>query len=221
MTLIPDIVLRDNTSQRLPCVLVLDGSASMGGKPISELNLGLKVLEEELKSDPVAAQRVQLFIIRIGDLDQVEVLSDWTDAMDFSAPEVAANGTTPLGSGVRKALQVIESQKRNYRDHQIPYNRPWLFIITDGSPTEHKWEDDAEAARDAESNNKVVIFPIGTESADFEKLQKFSNRSAMRLNGLAFRELFVWLSQSVSAGSQAAVETSVQIPAANWGEIPS
>ena len=32
--MIPDIVLEDNTSQRLPCVVVIDGSASMHGEPI-------------------------------------------------------------------------------------------------------------------------------------------------------------------------------------------
>ena len=47
METIDHIALQDNTSQRLPCVLVLDGSGSMEGNPISELNQGLKTLEEE------------------------------------------------------------------------------------------------------------------------------------------------------------------------------
>ena len=220
-TLIPDIILRDNTSQRLPCVLVLDGSSSMAGDSINELNAGLKVLEEELKQDPVAAQRVQLYIIRIGGMDETEVLCDWTDAMDFSAPVVEANGNTPLGRGVSEGLAAIEKQKRNYKGHQIPYNRPWMFMITDGAPTEYDWEKHAEASQKAESDNKVVIFPIGTEGADFDCLERFSVRKPMKLRGLAFRELFVWLSRSASAGSQAAVDNTVQLPAAGWAEIPS
>ena len=56
--LIPDIQLENNTSQRLPCVLVLDGSGSMEGNSISEeLNKGLKVLEEELKKDDTASAK--------------------------------------------------------------------------------------------------------------------------------------------------------------------
>jgi len=60
---IPDVLLTDNTSQRLPCVLVLDGSGSMADSgaetdAIRELNKGLKVLEQELKNDDTAAQRV-------------------------------------------------------------------------------------------------------------------------------------------------------------------
>ena len=47
--LIPDLVLQDNSSQRLPCVVLVDGSGSMYGTAIDNLNEGLKVLEAELK----------------------------------------------------------------------------------------------------------------------------------------------------------------------------
>ena len=110
--LIPEVVLSDNTSQRLPCVIVLDVSSSMSRKPegasaVSELNAGLKVLEQELKADDVASQRVQLKVLRIGGNDEVQVVTDWTDAIDFQAPEIRAKGTTPLGAGVLSALETI------------------------------------------------------------------------------------------------------------------
>ncbi len=178
-TLIPDIVLQDNTNQRLPCVLVLDGSTSMAGAPIEELNKGLKVLENELKQDDVACQRVQLLVIRVGGLEEAEIISDWTDAIDFSAPIIEANGMTPLGKGVSLALKKIEEQKVNYRQHQIQYNRPWLFIFTDGEPNDGNWEKAAAASVKAEQDNKAVVFFIGTEGANFYKLSKFCSRTAM------------------------------------------
>ena len=220
---IPDVVLRDNTSQRLPCMIVLDGSSSMSRKPdgvsaVSELNAGLKVLEQELKADDVASQRVQLKILRIGGSDEVQVVTDWTDAMDFEAPEISAKGTTPLGAGIRTALEAIEQQKENYNSHDIPYNRPWLFIITDGGPTDRKWEDTALACRMAEAEGKVVVFLIGTGSANFEKLSRFSRRAPLRMEGLNFNELFVWLSCSASSGSQTALESEFTLPEISWGE---
>jgi len=219
-TIIPDLVLTDNTSQRLPCVLVLDGSGSMDGDPVRELNAGLKILEEELKNDDTAAQRVQLLVIRLGDDNDVEVVTDWTDALDFSAPIVEANGTTPLGKAMLTALDKIEEQKENYRDHDIPYNRPWIFLITDGNPTDLDWEDAAADCRQAEDDNKAIIFTIGTEGADFEALKKFSNRSPVKLDGLKFKELFVWLSRSASSGSKASQDTVVQLEAPDgWGAI--
>jgi len=219
--LIPDLVLQDNTSQRLPCVVVLDGSTSMSGEAITNLNAGLKVLEKELKSDDIASMRVQLLIIRIGGFSDAEIIVDWTDAIDFEAPDIEANGTTPLGKGVDLALSEIEKQKLKYRENQIPYNRPWLFVITDGSPTDNGWEKSAQKACEAEKKDKVVIFTIGTDGANFENLNRFSSRGALMLKNLDFKELFIWLSQSVSVGSQTELNSSAQLPAASWGVIPT
>ena len=219
--LIPDLVLQDNTSQRLPCVVVLDGSTSMSGDAITNLNAGLKVLEKELKSDDIASMRVQLLIIRIGGFSDAEIIVDWTDAIDFEAPNIEANGTTPLGKGVDLALSEIEKQKLKYRENQIPYNRPWLFVITDGSPTDNGWEKSAQKACEAEKKDKVVIFTIGTDEANFENLNRFSSRGALMLKNLDFKELFIWLSQSVSVGSQTELNSSAQLPAASWGVLPT
>ena len=219
--MIPDIVLQDNTNQRLPCIVLLDGSSSMAGMAIDNLNQGLSVLEHELKADDIASLRVQLLLLRIGGHSDVEILTDWTDAIDFSAPQVIANGTTPLGQGVKLALRKLEEQKANYKNNQITYNRPWLFIITDGTPTDLNWREAARQAVEAEKKGKVVVFPIGTEHADFDNLNEFSSRGALMLNSLDFKELFVWLSQSVSAGSQTEVGSETQLPAISWGAVPS
>jgi uncharacterized protein YegL len=220
---IPDVALSDNTSQRLPCVILLDGSSSMSRKldgisAVNELNAGLKVLEQELKADDMASQRVQLMVVRIGGSDEVQVVTDWTDAIDFVAPEINAKGTTPLGAGARYALQTIEEQKENYRSHGIPYNRPWLFFITDGGPTDPEWEDAALECRMAEAEGKVVVFLIGTGSANFEKISRFSTRAPVRMAGLNFSELFVWLSRSASSGSQNAPGSEFTLPEISWGE---
>ena len=36
--MIKDLILQDNTNKRLPCVVLLDGSTSMDGKAIDNLN---------------------------------------------------------------------------------------------------------------------------------------------------------------------------------------
>ena len=216
---IADIQLADNTSQRLPCVLVLDGSGSMDGDPIRNLNDGLKVLEEELKGDDTAAQRVRLLVLRMGDDDDVETVTDWTDAIDFSAPTIEANGRAPMGAAMLKALDEIEDQKELLKESSTPYNRPWIFLITDGEPTEHDWRDAAAQCREAEDEKKVTIFTIGTAEANFEILTEFSNRQPVKLDGLKFKELFVWLSRSTSSASQAAQSSEVQLEAPDWGTI--
>ena len=169
---IPDVVLSDNTSQRLPCIILLDGSSSMSRKvggisAVSELNAGLQVLERELKADVVASQRVQLKVLRIGGGDEVQAVTDWTDAMDFDAPEISAKGTTPLGAGVLAALETIEQQKDNYRSHDIPYNRPWLFIITDGGPTDSAVEGSADGPADGAAEGSTRRAPRCTQRVMF------------------------------------------------------
>ena len=216
--LIPDIQLQDNTEQRLACVLVLDGSSSMHGEKIDKLNEGLKSLEQALKDDDAASSRVQMLVIRIGGNADADIITDWTDAMNWQAPTIEANGMTPLGSGAKLGLRSIEKQKKNYQANGISYNRPWMILISDGEPND-SWEKIADDCREAENKNKVTIFPIGVEGADMQILSKFSNKSAIKLEGLQFNELFIWLSKSLSTGSQASAGEKIQLPAVGWGEV--
>ena len=55
-----------NPSQRCPCLLLLDVSASMAGQPIQELNSGLILLKDELSADPLASRRVQIGLVTFG-----------------------------------------------------------------------------------------------------------------------------------------------------------
>jgi len=217
---IPDVELVQNNSQRTPCALVLDGSGSMSGQPIRELNEGLKLLEQELKNDTTASVRVQLLVIRVGDNDEVEVLSDWTDAINFTAPTIEANGRTPIGMGMALALDKIEEQKGHYDANGIPSTRPWIMLISDGNPTDPDWSEVAQRCRDAESAKKAAVFPIGTAEADLDVLGQFATKSALRLQGLKFKELFLWLSRSVSTASKAAPDETTQLPAPEgWAEV--
>jgi uncharacterized protein YegL len=218
---IPDVALTDNTSQRLPCVLLIDSSGSMSGDPIGELNAGLRVLEEELKKDDIASQRVQLLVVRFGGDNEVEIVTDWTDAMSFSAPHIATNGLTPMGEAVRVGLTKLEEQKARYRANGVAYNRPWMFLLTDGEPTDDDWQQAAAQCRAAEQAGKLIFFGVGVGvEADMEKLAQFSTRKPVRLHGLKFREMFLWLSRSTSTASRAAQGTNVQLPPpSDWTQI--
>ena len=201
--LIPYVEFIDNANERTPCVLVLDCSGSMRGEPIKQLNIGLKALEKELKDDIDASSRVQILIIKAFGKDQVEISSDWVDAMNFTAPQMEADGLTPLGFAMETALNKINVRKLLYDDCGISSKRPWIFLISDGEPTDYDWERVAKKCREAQENKKVIIHAIGTEEANLEKLAKFSTLPPKRLNGLKFTEFFLWLSRSVSCVSKA------------------
>ncbi len=201
---IPYVEFAENANERTPCILVLDCSGSMRGEPIKQLNTGLQALEKELKEDIDASSRVQLLVIKAYGKDDADVSADWVDAMNFNAPIMEASGLSPIGKAMELALLKIEEQKCLYDSCGVTSKRPWIFLISDGEPTDYGWEQAAEKCRIAQQNKKVVIHAVGTQGANLEKLAKFSIMSPKRLSGLKFTEFFLWLSRSVSCISRAA-----------------
>ena len=208
---IPDVALQDNTEERTPMVLVLDCSGSMQGARISALNDGLQVLETDMKNDPTTSTRGRVMVVEYGGADEVRE-GLWQDAIDFKAPALVAAGRTPTGAAVTSALAAIEAQKAELKANGISYKRPILMLMSDGEPTD-EWESAADACKAAEAANKVTVFAIGVgEDANLTTLGRFSGKGAVQINGLKFKELFVWLSASVKAVSKTAKGQQAQLP---------
>jgi hypothetical protein len=55
----------ENTEPRCPCLLLLDTSGSMRGKPIDELNTGVRQFRDELFADEMAPKRVEVAIVGV------------------------------------------------------------------------------------------------------------------------------------------------------------
>jgi uncharacterized protein YegL len=184
-----------------------------------QLNEGLKTLANAMRNDPVTATRGRILTISFGGNDDVEVGS-WQDALDWTAPMMSAGGRTPTGAAVAAALDAIEAQKVELRASGVSYKRPLLLLMSDGIPTDD-WEGVAESCRNAEGAKKVNVMCIAVgPDADKGCLDQFSEKGALRLDGLKFTELFVWLSQSVRAVSQAAMGETAQIPSpAGWANL--
>jgi uncharacterized protein YegL len=211
---IPDVALKKNKTERLPCVLVVDGSLSMRESgAIAHLQEGLGLLERSLKSDDDTADGVQIAIIRMGDEDAVVELTHFVDAADFSAPAVAANGSTPLGKAVDHAMAMIEDQKLRYRQNGISYKRPWLWIMSDGAPTD-AWQPVAARARAAQAEKRFTLWAIGIgQQAPLEALKAFTNGDrCFRLGERDIKQMFEYMSASMSAGSKAAAGQQLALP---------
>jgi uncharacterized protein YegL len=81
----------------------------------------------------------------------------------------------------------------------------------------------AADCKNAEVSHKVNVMPIGIgDKANKDILGAFSNKGAMNLNGLRFKELFVWLSRSIQAVSHAPTGGTVQLnPVDSWAQLPT
>jgi uncharacterized protein YegL len=198
--------------------LLLDTSSSMNGAPIASLNQGYDALREALAEDPLARKRTEIAVITFGGQERLAV--PFTEGRDLKPTTFAANGGTPMGAAVDLGLDQLQARKQEYKDAGLEYFRPWLFVITDGSPTDGgRFTQAAARVRDVEAQKGVTVFPVGVQGADMGTLAQLSaKREPLMLDGLKFIELFQWLSASMSIVSQSMPGTSDQEIEANEQE---
>ena len=206
----------DNPEPRCPCVLLLDTSTSMRGQPINELNAGLHAFKTELLEDELAAKRVEVAVVSFG---PVTVETDFMTPDVFVPPTLEANGETPMGAAIEQALAMVHERKETYKANGINYYRPWVFLITDGAPTD-PWGNAAQSVQGGEQDGSIAFFPVGVQDANMDVLTKLSKRTPLKLQGLKFQDLFAWLSKSLQRVSQSQLGTEVSLPApTSWAEI--
>jgi uncharacterized protein YegL len=211
----------DNYEQKCLCVLVLDVSSSMNGKPLEELNQGLKDFQREVQDDFVAAQRIEVAIVAFG--SRADLIQEPALTSNFEMPLLRTSGSTKLVDGVRLAINVAEERKEWYKSTGQTYYRPWIMLISDGEPD--KDQDVLGLSEEIETkvNNKGFLFyAVGVEGYNHEKLAEVShsNTPPLPLKGLAFTELFKWLSASIAMVSKSAEGQMLSLPSpAGWAQI--
>lgn len=198
-------------------ILLLDTSGSMAGDKIDALNEGLRNFKTHVENDDLAKMRVDLAVVTFD--DRVEVVHDFSSIEDFEPLSLAAGGYTSMGDAILKAAEMIEERKQLYKQKGIDYYRPWIFMITDGDPTDmapgdSKWENVIREVHDGEKKHKFMFFAVAVNPANTEILSQIAppNREPLRLKGVAFDKLFEWLSNSLGSGGVSGSTPGEQVP---------
>ncbi len=114
-----------------------------------------------------------------------------------------------------QGLDMLDARKATYKQAGVGYYRPWVFLITDGGPTDY-WQAAADRVRAGDSPERKAFsfFAVGVEGADMGKLIQICspNRPPIKLKGLSFRELFTWLSSSLGGVARSQPGQMVALP---------
>lgn len=217
MSVYDAVEFAENPEPRCACVLLLDVSGSMGGSPIAALNQGLQAFQQDLASDDLASKRVEIAIVTFG--SGAQIIQEFVTADQFQAPTLSVSGATPMGAGIHQALDMVRDRKATYKANHVAYYRPWIFLITDGGPTD-EWQSAAQRVQQEEQAKGVAFFSVGVQGADMGVLQQISSRQPLMLQGLKFTELFVWLSKSTQSVSHSKVGEQVPLqPPSGWAAV--
>lgn len=212
---LPEFV--ENPENRCPVILLLDTSTSMIGEPVQALMRGVRVFKEEIHRNTKASLTVEVAVVSFG---PVQLLQDFVTIEHFTPPTLEAEGLTPIGEAIEFSLDLLEARKDIYKSYGIQYYRPWIFMITDGAPTDD-WQAAAQRLHAGEEDGRYCFFSVAVEGADIPKLKLISppNRPPILLNGLDFQELFIWLSNSMKRVSSGKVGETLALPPVGWGQV--
>lgn len=201
-------IIENKGECHLPCVVLLDTSGSMAVSQ-EQLLEGLKELGEAIKRDDKAIGIVEFCIITFD--TTAKIVMPFCPAYDYVAPKIFCHGSTAMHSAVDCALNEIESRKKQYKENNVLYYRPWIFMLTDGYSNDVD-NGSFERLKRAQMDGKCIFFSTAIGDADVELLKTLShNGVVLKADRDNFQQAFSWLSNSISKVSNSRPEDKVSL----------
>ena len=199
----PEIL--DAFEPHLACLMLLDTSSSMlgmdgtpiGQRPIDRLNEGLKRFVDQVRTDPIAMRRIDVAVMRFASAPATMV-QDFTPLSQMNPPQLQANGLTDMGNAIDMAIDKVKEQNRRYEAMGTPHYKSWIFMITDGAPTDSITKAKVRIA-DQEHKGRLKFWAIGVPGYDQATLANIvaAKGRAIALNDKDFTGIFDWASNSM------------------------
>lgn len=192
--------------RRLPVYFLIDVSESMVGDPIQQVQDGMRMIIQELRTDPYALETAFVSIIAFA--GKAKTLSPLTELYKFYPPTFPVGGGTSLGDALEFLMDDIDKSVTKTTPERKGDWKPLVFLFTDGTPT-----DDCTAAfrrwnQKYRRSANIVAISIG-DNADTQLLGQISD-NVLRLNatdGMSFKAFFKWVTASIKATSVSVSDT--------------
>nr|WP_322625427.1 TerY-C metal binding domain-containing protein [uncultured Flavobacterium sp.] len=186
--------------RRLPICFLIDISESMVGEPIQQVEEGIAMIVETLKSDPYALETVWISVVVFA--GQPKTLVPLQELVNFYPPRFPIGGGTSLSKGLghlmhelrRNIVKTTYAQKGDWK--------PIVFLFTDGVPTDDTTAAITEWKQNWQRSANMVAISFGNETDTSllgqltEHVLHFKNTTPQ-----SYKDFFRWVSDSIKTSS--------------------
>ncbi|WP_329383776.1 vWA domain-containing protein [Streptomyces sp. NBC_01716] len=213
--------------ERQPVVLLLDTSASMGRPEehprIDELNGALTRWFDGVRAQERLRTRVEVCLItfdsavrvydpgpgRLVPVEEADADRLFVPVDGMHPPTLRAAGLTRLTEAVERAVELARTRYRTLQGQRVPVRRPFLWVLTDGAPSDAQGRPldttalaaTAERVRRGEEKGEWVFQLIGVRGADLPMLRVLAPEATSSLENLDFGRILDLLFQSTDDSS--------------------
>jgi uncharacterized protein YegL len=150
-------------------------------------------------------QQLMLALVKFG--PEAEIVIDWVHADEFHPQPLVAGGLTPMGKAMDLAHWLVDQIRQELKSQGIPYTRPWIFLISDGQPSEDEddWKLAAKRSREVCEQKRATVFPVGVPpEANAQVLHQFArtDMNVYEIGKDSFSAMFEWLGTTLGALSE-------------------
>jgi uncharacterized protein YegL len=189
--------------RRLPVYILLDTSGSMKGEPIEAVNAGMETLIAGLRQDPYALETVHMQI-QTFDID-AKTIVPLTPLEDVLLPTITTprSGPTHLGAALEALCRDVACQVTKGSDATKGDWAPYLFIMTDGKPSDTALYEEQCAKMKGMGFASIIGCAAGPKARE-EDLKLLCDHIVRldTMDSYAFTSLFKWVSEVIAGGNK-------------------
>ena len=200
-----------NSELHLPCVILVDTSASMIVIK-DELHKGLNALFNTL--DGLALGRLDICLIGFG--NGARVLVPFSQVPGLEIPDFECCGEAVINSAIKMGLSELETQKNQYKTYGTQYLRPWIFMIASGNVDDN--DSDTAGKVDllqSQKSRACSFLPICVSSDCNKDVIRSLNIDGIYLTTEDFQQACEWIGNSLNCISRLPYQQNVVLPNPN------